>query len=576
MFNINYLKLMTKKSCLTIILIFSFIFSNAQEKVFPKDYFISPLDIPLILSGTFGELRPNHFHAGIDFKTKGESGLRVYSIANGYVSRIKVSPTGYGKAIYVTHPNGYTSVYAHLMRYNDKIESIVKKEQYLKKSFAVEIFPEADQIIVSQGDIIALSGNTGSSFAPHLHFEIRDTKTQKPQNGMHFGFNIKDNIPPILKSVKLYRKTKYNGIYDTEKKNIIGGNGNYYIDSDFTADTTFGISVSTYDLLNGANNKNGVYKVELFANDSLVFMFKMDEFSFSETKYIKSHCDFHEKTSNKVKYHKCFKDPRNKLSIYDSIANNGFISFDKNQNVKIKLAVSDFYDNKSYLSFNVLKEKSEPKYSKENDENSYIFVHGAKQTFKNEFIEIESNKNSFYEVIYFKYTTKIDSSNGNLSRIHQIHNSSTPIHNSLSIKLSLDSIPENLTSKLCLAKINNNYLNFAGGKYVNGKLEAKIYSFGDYTITADTIKPSIKGLNIYPGKTMKSSTLKMTIKDDFSGIKSYEGKIDGKWVIMEYDPKRNRLTHYFEKNLEKGKHNFELKVIDNLNNENTYNAVFYY
>ena len=567
---------MSKKFCFILVLLLSLNISNAQEKEFPKNYFRSPLDIPLILSGTFGELRPNHFHAGIDLKTKGASGLKIYSVADGYVSRIKVSPTGYGKAIYVKHPNGYTSVYAHLMRYNDKIEAIVKKEQYSKKSFAIEIFPGPSDIVVKKGEIIALSGNSGSSFAPHLHFELRDSKTEKPQNGMHFGFEIKDNIAPIIKEVKLYEKTVYNGKYNTENKLVKGGNGKYYIDSNFEADTTFGISISTYDLLNGANNKNGVYKIALIVNDSLVYRVKMDEFAFSETKYIKSHSDYYEKIENKKKFHKCFIDPFNKLSIYDSLVNSGFISFGKNESLNIKIIVSDLYQNKSVLAFDVVKQKKIQE-TTDPDSTSFMFVYGANQVFKNKFIELRSNKKSFYDLVYFNYKNRIDSLLSTFSGIHQIHNQNTPIHNTLALTINLAKYPDSISSKLCLAKVNsNNKLSYSGGKYEDGKLKAKIYSFGDYTVSIDTIKPIIKGLNIYPGKTMNSSTLKMTIKDDFSGINTYEGKINGQWIIMEYDPKKNRLTHYFEKDLPKGKHTFDLKVSDKHNNESNYQAIFYY
>ena len=161
--------------------------------------FHPPLDIPLLLSGTFGELRSNHFHAGIDIKTQGRSGLNVYAIEDGYVSRIKVSPWGYGKAIYITHPNGYTSVYAHLMRYHGKIQDFVIKNQYIEQSYSIELFPKEGEFLVKKGQVIGLSGNTGSSFAPHLHFEIRKSNNQKPQNVLHFNFDVKDNLPPLLK-----------------------------------------------------------------------------------------------------------------------------------------------------------------------------------------------------------------------------------------------------------------------------------------------------------------------------------------------------------------------------------------
>lgn len=549
--------------------------SNAQEREIPKDYFRSPLDIPLILSGTFGELRPNHFHAGIDLKTKGQSGLKIYSVADGYVSRIKVSPTGYGKAIYIKHPNGFTSVYAHIMRYNDKIETIVKKEQYAKKSFAIEIFPKPNQISVKKGEIIALSGNSGSSFAPHLHFELRDSKTEKPQNGMHFGFNIKDNINPIIKEIKLYKKTDFNGLYETEKIIVKGSNGNYYIDSNLVANDTFALSISTYDLLNGANNKNGIYKIELTANDTLIYQMKMDEFSFNETKYIKSHSDFFEKTKNKKKFHKCFIDPYNKLSIYDSIVNNGFISFGNTDKIKIKFIVSDSYENQSILTFNVVKQQKTKEFMPDST-TSFMFAYGTNQIFKNDFIELKSNRRSFYDLVYFKYKNKGDTLENCFSSVHQIHDESTPIHNNLNLSINLTEFSDSIASKLCLAKVVNGKLNYSGGKYENGKLKGKIYSFGDYTVSIDQTKPIIKGLNIFPGKTMTSSSLKMIIKDDFSGIKTYEGKIDDQWIIMEYDPKKNRLTHYFEKNLAKGKHKFELKVTDKVDNVNYYEAIFYY
>jgi len=568
---------MSKEFCFILIFLFSLSQTNAQDNNVTENYFRSPLDIPLILSGTFGELRPNHFHAGIDFKTKGASGLKIYSVADGYVSRIKVSPSGYGKAIYIKHPNGYTSVYAHIMRYNDKIEAIVKKEQYSKESFAIEIFPETNEILVKKGEIIALSGNSGSSFAPHLHFELRDTKTQKPQNGMNFGFDIKDNIAPIIKEIKLYEKTNLKGVYNTEKISVKGNNGNYYLGSNLETSNTFGISISTYDLLNGANNKNGVYKIALIVNDSLVYRLKMDEFAFSETKYIKSHSDFHEKIKNKKNFHKCFIDPHNKLSIYDSLVDSGFISFGKNESINIKIIVSDFYKNQSILAFDVNKRNKEQEIVTSDSSTSFIFVHGANQSFKNEYIELKSNNKSFYDLVYFKYRNIKDTLANSLSSIHQIHNQNTPIHNNLSLTINVADHPDSISSKLCLAKVNrNNVLSYSGGKYIDGKIKAKIYSFGDYTVSIDTIEPIIKGLNIFPGKTMTSSTLKMTIKDNFSGIDTYRGKINGQWIIMEYDPKNSRLTHYFEKDLAKGKHKFELKVSDKLNNESNYEATFYY
>ena len=193
------------KNCFVVILMLFSLVSSGQEH--PQD-FHPPLDIPLVLSGTFGELRSNHFHAGIDIKTQGQSGLKVYAIADGYISRIKVSPWGYGKAIYITHDNGYSSVYAHLMRYTGAIQDYVISSQYKNQSYDIELFPTKNELRVKKGEIIGLSGNTGSSAAPHLHFEIRNSQNQYPQNGLQFGFDITDNIPPVIKELKVYSKSK--------------------------------------------------------------------------------------------------------------------------------------------------------------------------------------------------------------------------------------------------------------------------------------------------------------------------------------------------------------------------------
>jgi len=176
--------------------------SLAQSNI-PKDYFGKPLDIPLILSGSFGELRSNHFHSGLDIKTQQRTGLPVYAPADGYVSRIKVGHYGYGKALYIKHPNGYSTVYAHLERYAGKIQDYVKKQQYRKESYEIELFPKADLLPVYKGDLIGYSGNTGSSGGPHLHFEIRDASS-RPMNPMLFGLDVPDTRRPLLNSVMVY------------------------------------------------------------------------------------------------------------------------------------------------------------------------------------------------------------------------------------------------------------------------------------------------------------------------------------------------------------------------------------
>jgi hypothetical protein len=300
----------------------------------------------------------------------------------------------------------------------------------------------------------------------------------------------------------------------------------------------------------------------------------MKEFGFHETKYIKSHLDFEEKVLTKKKFHKCFVDPNNKLSIYDSIVNNGIISFKDKDYVKAIFVIYDSYNNKSTLSFKVKKRKNK-NIIKNDTTISKIFVYGAYQTFQNDYVKINTNAKSFYDLVYFKYNYLEDTLKNCVTGVHQIHNENTPIHNSVKLTIKLTGI-NTLEEKLCIAKFTDNNLLYVGGVYNKSSISSKIYSFGDYTVAYDTISPKIKGLNIYPGKTMKSSKLKMLIEDEFSGINTYNGKINGEWILMEYDKKNNRLTHYFEKSFPKGKHLFELEVTDNKNNKSTYKADFIY
>lgn len=559
-----------------ILFIFLILFlqeTTAQEH--PQDYFRSPLDIPLVLSGTFGELRPNHFHAGVDFKTQGTSGLKIYAIADGYISRIKVSTSGYGKAIYLKHDNGYSSVYAHLMRYSGKIQNYVVEKQYEKQSYTIELFPKEDSIRVKKGDVIGLSGNTGSSFAPHLHFEIRNSKNQNPLNGLRFGLDVKDNISPIIKNLKIYSKssnTQIDGQNSDKLYKVTGKYGEYSIDDTIKVSGPYALGVHTYDLLNGANNKNGVYSIEVFIDDQLLYSHKMEEFAFHESRYINSHLDFREKTENNRKIHKCYIEPNNKLSIYDFVSNNGTITpHDSVQLVEV--FVDDVHGNLSLLSFYVEKVDFDESIPKDSMNFIKIFPFNKRNYFENEHITVDIPTNSLYDTLLFNYKMTFDTTL--LSPIHHIHYPSTATHYSYLIEIKTD-IPSALQSKSFICKIDDSgKKSFIGGKYENGKISTKTKTFGKYSVTSDTVAPIVKGLNIYPGKNMKTSTLKMTIKDDFSGIKSYNAYIDGEWVLMEYEPKSDKLTHYFKKDLKAGKHIFKLVVTDKVDNSTTYEAEFY-
>ena len=544
----------------------------------PIDYFQAPLDIPLILSGTFGELRSNHFHAGIDIKTQGASGHKVYSVADGYVSRIKISPWGYGKALYITHPNGYTSVYAHLSKYHGLIEEYVKNAQYDKESFTIELFPQKEELFVKKGDLVAFSGNSGSSSAPHLHFELRTSKNEFPQNGLHFGFKVKDNIAPVIREIKVQPRGEKSQVNQQQLSKFFkpSKEGSIYkIKQPILVYGKVSVGIYTHDLLNGANNKNGVYSVDLYIDGSRIYFHEMNEFGFHETRYINSHIDYAENQISKKRIHSCYTEINNLLSVYEHVENNGVISVDSIH--QGKFIIKDVYGNTSELHFTLEATKYIPtKNSQKILPVVATFPYQEANIYQNEGIEIYIPKKALYDTLQFQYSVSGDTLSNCFAPVHNVHNKYVAVHKpyAISIENTVDSL---LKSKAFIAQINKNgKLSFRGGKWVNNKLTTKLKSFGRFTVAIDTINPTIKGLNIYPGKTMTSSTLRVIIKDDMSGIKAFRGEIDGKWILMEFDPKRNLLTHYFEKDLGNGMHSFTLKLEDERGNISNYKANFIY
>ena len=547
--------------------------------VFGQEY-QAPLNFRMLLSGTFGELRGNHFHSGIDIKTEGVEGQKVYAIEGGYVSRIKISSWGYGKAIYINHPDGRTSVYAHLQKFSTKIENIVKKEHYKKESFEINLFPNKEAIKISKGEIIALSGNSGGSDGAHLHFEIRNTKTEHPINPLQFGFKIDDTVSPTLNKLKIhaFNNTTIDGYRKSKIINIKKTNDKYSIDKTPIINGAFGLEIFTYDKLNDSHNKNGIYSIKLYIDSIICYEFKVDELDFSTSRYINAHIDYCEHKESENKYHRCYKLPHNKLTNYSNLINEGIIDFNDNTVHSITLLVNDISGNISELSFKV-QATNEPVSLIDPlplESTSVAFRLRNSNIFKVDNMELHMEANTLYEPLQFNYSTT-DSIKGVYGIVHHVHNNRTPVHKRYALSIKAD-VPEKQKNKTYIATtdLEGNFWHL-GGSWKDGFLRTKVREFGDFCIVADTTNPEIKGLNIFPGKVFNTqTTIKCTIKDKNSGIKSYRGEIDGKWILMDYDYKKNLLRFDIEKNISKGKHTFTLKVIDNVGNATNYKAEFTY
>lgn len=567
-----------------LLLIVLFLSFSSHAHDYPKNYFRSPVDFKITLSGTFAELRNNHFHSGIDIRTF-TTGKKIYAIADGTVSRIKISAGGYGKALYIDHPNGYTSVYAHLSKFSPKIEAFIKSQQYQKKSFEVDInvntldSHKREQFKLKKGNIIAYSGNTGSSMGPHLHFEVRETKSEKPINPMLLGFKILDTTSPKIYRLYVYpldKNSSVNGKNTRQAFKVVAKNKTNFVlnNAKLKLHGKIGFAIHTQDFLDNTWGKCGINKLQLRINDSLVTNYTLNKFSFDESSYINSHIDYELSQKSKKRIHKAFIEPNNKLNFYSKMKGDGSYYFNENKNYSIDISAFDSYKNKAKLKFAVKGDTTSVNFPEK--AFSKLFKYQDVNHFSQDGIELKFPKNCLYSDLKFNYSTSIDSNY--LAPIHHIHKSSVALNRHYSLSIKLDKVNDTISDKLVVCKIDKNgNTSSAGGVYINGYIKTKTKGLGNYSVLLDTISPTITTKTNYKNKTIKNlKFIDFTIKDNLAGIKYYHGEIDGKWVLFEYDKKKNRLFYTFDSQRLKRnkKHSLKLIVKDAVGNIGKYTCDF--
>ena len=547
--------------------------SFAQNN-YPSDYFRSPLDIPLRLAGTFGELRNNHFHAGIDIKTNRRIGLPVYATADGYISRIKVAIWGYGKVIYINHPNGFTSVYAHLNKFGDGIQEYVKSIQYEKKSYETgNIFLKENQIKVTKGQIIGYSGRTGGFVAPHLHYEIRNTKTEKIINPLLFGIKIQDSIAPKIKKLIAYpmgSDSRINRSLKNQSLSIKKDSLNNYIANRLSASGKIGFGVNVYDLLGKELNKNGIYSLEMKINGIRHYYHDVETFSFSESKFINLLIDYEYYSKYKSRIQKTFREKENKLSIYKDLIEEGGITINEGLNYQVEIIAKDFTGNSSSLKIPVVGLKSESILNQEKDTTAYKIVKKEFQKFSKNGVTIAFPKNSFYKDLFLNFSVN--------DRIATIHKPIIPLDKKFTITFDSIMYKRSEVNQIYIANMNNKkYPYYMDTRKKSDKIFTTTKTLGKYGLLIDNQIPKIYNSNFKDNDWMsRLRYLTIKISDSQSGIKSYEASIDNEWILMEYDVKKKKLSYDFrDKKLVGSKHIFKLVVSDNVGNTNTYKSTFY-
>ncbi|MGB1283998.1 MAG: M23 family metallopeptidase [Polaribacter sp.] len=555
-------------------LLFLITFISFSQEKYPTNYFRSPLDIPIVLSGTFGELRSNHFHSGIDIKTQGKEGLIIFSAADGYVSRIKVAQYGFGKAIYITHPNGFTTVYAHLSKYAAHIERYVKSIQYKKERYSTgNMYFKKGKFPVKKGEVIAYTGDTGGSSGPHLHYEIRDTKTENIINPMLFGLLPKDTKPPTIQTLMVYplssdaRINQKNLSFTIPMKHI--GKGNYIADR-ISASGTIGFGINVFDRLDKASNRNGIYSLEMLVNGKRVYYHDVETFSFSESKFINLLIDYEHYKTYKSRIQKTHKVAANKLSIYENLINKGVLTIKKGLNYTIKIIAKDFKGNTSTLKIPIVGKESNVIFSEQKDTTDCKIIAKNFHKFKKENITVAFPKNTFYEDVYLDFKVE--------DGIAKIHQPTIPLDKKFTLTFHVSNYSETEKQQLYIANLEYpKYPRYQFTKKKDSTFYTTTKTLGNYTLLSDTKKPTIHLLYFKDKDWITNlETLQVKILDNESGIKTYRATIDNEWILMEYNHKKKILTYNFnDKKLVGSKHIFKIVVSDNVGNTNELSATFY-
>lgn len=546
-------------------------FTSATQE---KEGFRLPLNLAISISGNYGELRSAHFHSGIDFRVGGVSGEPVYAAMGGYISRISVSPVGYGHAVYISHPNGRTTVYGHLANFSPVVAKWVEEMQYKRESFQVNLYPDSTKFPVKKGDLIGNAGNTGSSGGPHLHFEIRDSHSQIPLNPFtEAGYSIKDKTAPQIRRVNIYSARNVSSVpetylissFDSSPKNTVAVTDTFYI------------AVDAADKMEGTASSLAVTKYSYYLDNKLVYSFNPDRIPFDKGRYINSVVEYSEKQKSGRSLVKSFVEPGNGLRDKITSVNRGLFIVKDDSTHTLSVEVSDIFGNMTRWSFRVVKDPglTSPLFVKKS-ENQQLMAWYLPNKYEKDGVSLSLPPGSLYRSILFEAATEKRDSRNQL--IWSIGNPGIPIHNKAGLTLPLSDMGIPL-EKLFVARLNDSGgTEYCGGEAKGGKIQASVSSFGRYFISADTTAPVVVPHFKNNQDLTARKSIKFTVKDDISGISEYSIFIDGKWALHNWDPKSLSLTVKLDKTrLNRGSsHSLEIIVKDNRNNTTTLKRGFIY
>lgn len=550
---------------------------NYSQSILPTENIRSPLDGTLDISGTFCEIRSNHFHTGVDLRTGGVEGKPVYAIADGYVSRININTYGYGNAVYITHPNGLTSVYAHLSAFNPAIHAVLREKQYQLRSWEVDFKPDSNLLNVKKGDVIAYSGNSGGSLGPHLHFEIRRTETEEWINPLLLNLPYKDSKAPQFKRLRVYVSND-SLLHERTYKDYtlkLFSSGNYGVadGSPVKASGFVGFGVDVQDFQDLSGFRNDIHQMKLIVNRQVIYHIQFDSIPITHARYVNAHTDYQEYMVNNKRIHRAFQLVNLPLTNYLQLINRGILSSSVKKTIPITIEISDFKGNKAKLVFDLHIEPSGKAVTHSHQHINCQLSHFISLSP----VTVRISEGTFYEDVDVEFKL-YDTLNVYKLPYLRLGNVYTPVHKEIDIEVELNTIPDAWEDKLVLIQFN--YKNKPKAyelRHQNQTYYARIKDLGLFTLWPDVKAPVIYGGNMKDSSSLSiNTTLEIKVEDNLSGIRKFDCYMDDEWFLMEYDYKKNLLFHKAEGRVTPGWHRFLIQVEDIVGNKSSYTCSIFF
>lgn len=545
------------KSITTVFLsVFFFTQTGLAQSRYPQNYFRHPLNIPMQLVSNFGEIRTNHWHMGLDIRTQHKVNLPVYAAADGYIARVSVEPGGFGQAIYINHPNGYTTLYGHLNSFFPALAQYVKQQQYARQSWEVNLILPENLFQVKKGGFIARSGSTGASEGPHVHFEIRNTKTENCLNPLLFKFPIADVVPPTIVRLAMYDRNK--STYEQLPK-IFGlkrNGANYWLAANLlhVGSDKISFAIGTFDRFSGYTNPNGIYSAEIFMDDKPVSEFVLDNINYNDTRYINAQVDYPYKIEHGISLQHITPLPGAQDVVYTLFNRDGMIHLKDSEPHKIRIEVKDANGNESKLQFSVQYDQNLAKVYTATEEEK--FLPGNVNIFEKDNFELFTTEQTIYDTVTVSYSEKSNEAANTVSFLFSFLSAAIPVHDSVTVRIRpTENIPAEWRERVVLKNISGSKTYVKKAVLQSGWYATKFRQFGTYQAFIDKEPPTI---NPPPANLSKASRIVFIPKDNFNTIKSFRAELDGRWLLFSND-KGKAWVYYFDEHFPKGEH--ELKVI---------------